>query len=119
MGMLLDAEQRACVQHYIAVEEASLSQVAREIGISVYRLRIFLDGVEIVDADEVEKLDSWCEGRPLPFVPPEEIAMQILVRWGAVTRRRFDRVSLANAVLGEYARLKFRVPPFVEDAIRG
>jgi hypothetical protein len=117
-GFLFDAEQRAKVRDHIAATGVPLARLAREIGLSEHRFRAFLDGAELW-SEEQDRLDRWCEDKPLVFVHAEEVAVLILTSWGTIQRRAADRRALADAVLRVYQERGFRVPPFVEDAITG
>jgi hypothetical protein len=117
-AVLFDAEQRARVVDHMCATRAPLAAMAREIGLTTHRMRLFLAGVEVFDRD-AERVDAWCEGRPLIYVPPAEVAILVLSNHGPACRRAADRRAIVDALLAVYGARGIRVPGFPVDATKG
>jgi hypothetical protein len=108
---------RAIVRAHLATnEEASRDGLAREIGISPKRLRLFLAGSDIGER-AFSPLNEWTRGRPTPPVAPETVALNVLARFAPATKANRARAMLARSVREVYRTLEVKPPPRVLEAL--
>ena len=76
-------EMRAIIRQHMAVENVPHRQrMAREIGLSVHRLRLFLDGAPL-HPHEWDQVAPWCADKPEPNprVSPYAVEVGVLCEW--------------------------------------
>jgi hypothetical protein len=110
------AEMRETVRAEIQARHANRAQIAEEIGISEYKLSLFLHGGELREK-ESEVVACWCEKseRQPPQVMPELVALGVLARWAPKSEVRAVRRDLARYLLSRFER---RLAPSTVDSLR-
>lgn len=106
------AEMRAIIQQHIAEGRAPhRSRLAREIGLSIHRLRLFLNGSSL-NPHEWDAVATWCGDKPIPRVSPYEIAVGVLCEWFPPRLAYEARRELAIYVRRVYESKKIKIPRY-------
>jgi hypothetical protein len=111
------SEFRAILRAHLAAEAPSLREMAGTLGFSPFRLRRFLAGVEPTGA-ELRALEGWCQGRSIPFVALEEVAVNVLSAWAHDRDRLGVRRAIGAAVLSIFEERGIKLPPSLIGALR-
>ena len=109
------AEMRAVIQQHIAEGKAPHRQrLAREIGLSVHRLRLFLEGTSL-HPHEWDRVAKWCEDKPIPRVSSYAVAIGVLCDMSGSRRdwrtKRGGRWPSISGACTRTARSRFLATP--------
>lgn len=110
------AEMRQIIRDYSAMADTPRSTVAAELKMSPRRLRSFLAGADLTN-DEWDRVSLWCEGKPIPQIVPETVALGVLARWAPGKHVRDVRAAVANVTRAEYARIGRQLPSWTAEAL--
>lgn len=110
------AEMRAIIRAHSVLTGTPRSEIATELEMSTRRLRGFLAGADLTDADW-ETISRWCEGKPTPLVAPETVAVGVLARWAHRRHVREVRAAIARATRPAYVRTGRRLPSWAAEAL--
>jgi hypothetical protein len=110
------AEMRQIIRAHSVLTGAPRSDIAMELEMSPLRLRGFLAGADLTDADW-ESVSRWCEGKPTPLVAPETVALGVLARWAHRKHVRDVRAAIARATRTAYVRTGRRLPAWTAEAL--
>jgi|GEM_PF-3319257 len=105
-------EMRAIIRQHMAAENVPHRQrMAREIGLSVHRLRLFLDGAPL-HPHEWDRVALWCADKPEPNprVSPYAVAVGVLCEWFPARLAHEARRELALYVRRIYESKKIEMP---------
>jgi len=111
------AEMRAIVQQYIDEGKAPhRNRVAREVGLSVHRLRLFLEGAAL-HPHEWDRVARWCADKPIPPVSSYSVAVGLLCEWMPPRLVAEARREMALHLRRIYESSKIKIPRYARMQI--
>ena len=111
------AEMRQIIRDYSAMTDTPHSAIAAELKMSPRRLRSFLAGADLTD-DDWDRVALWCEGKPIPQIVPETVALGVLARWAPGKHVHEVRSAIANVTRAEHARIGRQLPSWTAEALK-
>jgi hypothetical protein len=105
-------EMREIIREHIAAEKVPHRQrLAREIGLSVHRLRLFLDGAPL-HPHESDRVAPWFadKAKPNPRVSPYAVCLGVLCEWFPARLAYEARRNLAIYVRRIYESRRIEMP---------
>lgn len=115
-GALETEERRELVRQHMAATGVTFHGMARTLGIARRTLVAFMEGGELSDRARA-RVNDWCEGKQLPLVRPEMVAVAVLCTWFPLRHMKAARTELWGFVKEMYASRNERIPGFVTDGM--
>jgi hypothetical protein len=90
--------------------------LSADVGITIARLRPFLHGAS-AGANDFEKYERWCAGKPRLEVVPERVAVRLLARHAPLRLAHEAQARFASCVRDFYREKRTRVTVRVMDEL--